>query len=139
MATGPQLDTRSPYQIAMEKLEQIDALNLPTQRRFKEHYTLVSDCVRGYLEGEYRVFALERTTDELRSNLRSTILSTGQTKRVLDLLQESDLVKFTKLSPDVESAQQMTHMARVLIDEIRPTQMSHVWDDADQVAPARTR
>ena len=44
------VDTRSPHQIALEELHRIEALDLPSQSRFKEHYTLVTDCIRRYLE-----------------------------------------------------------------------------------------
>ena len=64
--TAMPVDTRPPHQIALEELHRIESLDLPSQSRFKEHYTLVTDCIRRYLEGAFDTRALDRTTGELR-------------------------------------------------------------------------
>lgn len=112
---GAPVDTRPPHQIALEELHRIEALDLPSQSRFKEHYTLVTDCVRRYLERAFGTRALDRTTGELRTALKSSSMAREHADFTVRLLEESDLVKFTKLPPEVEDARASTTRARDLV------------------------
>ena len=109
------VDTRPPHQIALEELYRIEALDLPSQSRFKEHYTLVTDCIRCYLEGAFDTRALDRTTGELRTALKSSSMDREHADFTVRLLEESDLVKFTKLPPGIDAAKASTVRARNLI------------------------
>ena len=109
------VDTRSPHQIALEELHRIEALDLPSQSRFKEHYTLVTDCIRRYLERSFDTRALDRTTDELRAALESSAMAPDHADVTMRLLEESDLVKFTGLPPEVDDARASTVRALSLV------------------------
>ena len=109
------VDTRPPHQVALEELHRIEALDLPSQSRFKEHYTLVTDCIRRYLERAFDTRALDRTTDELRVALESSTMAPDHADVTMRLLEESDLVKFTKLPPEVEDARASTVRALSLV------------------------
>ena len=109
------VDTRSPHQIALEELHRIEALDLPSESRFKEHYTLVTDCIRRYLERSFDTRALDRTTDELRAALESSAMAPDHADVTMRLLEESDLVKFTGLPPEVDDARASTVRALSLV------------------------
>ena len=115
------IDPRPPYQVAFDELARIEHLKLPEQGQFKEHYTLVTDCLRHYLEQQYQVRAFDRTTTELRISLKQSALALEHTRRLLDLFSAGDLVKFAKFIPALEQARQLTHQARQLVTETRPT------------------
>jgi len=66
---GTVVDNRPPYQVAYDELDRIAGLNLPAQGQFKAHYTLVTDCLRAYLEHQFHLHAFDRTTTELRFSL----------------------------------------------------------------------
>jgi hypothetical protein len=117
---APAIDNRSPYQVAYDELQRIRGLRLPEKGQFKRHYTLVIDCLRTYIEMQYRVHALDRTTPELKASLRASTMAADHARAFLDLFMESDLVKFAKLTPDVEIAYQLTDQARTLVDLTRP-------------------
>ncbi|MFQ5578045.1 MAG: hypothetical protein ACE5G8_13760, partial [Anaerolineae bacterium] len=59
LPAAPAADPRPPHEIALAELARIERLDLPGQGRFKEHYTLVGDCLRRYLEGRYHIPALD--------------------------------------------------------------------------------
>ncbi len=118
--TVVQVDTRSPRQIALEELHRIEALDLPAQSRFKEHYTLVSDCVRSYLERAFHTPALDRTTTEVRAALKIYDVTAGHAEAAVRLLEDSDLVKFTKLAPESEEARASTTRARGFVTMTAP-------------------
>jgi hypothetical protein len=117
---APVIDNRPPYQVAYDELDRIRGLRLPEKGRFKQHYTLVTDCLRTYIEAQYRVHAFDRTTTELKASLRGSTVAPDHARGFIDLFTESDLVKFAKLTPDVEVAHQLTDQARTLVDLTRP-------------------
>ena len=116
----PVFDNRPPYRVAYDELDRIEGLRLPEKGRFKEHYTLVTDSLRTYIEKQFHVHAFDRTTAELKVSLRGSSIAPDQARRFIDLFIESDLVKFAKLTPDVEVARQLTDQARTLVDLTRP-------------------
>lgn len=114
------VDDRFPEEIAYEELERVVALDLPAQSEFKRHYTLVTDCVRTYLEGIYFIPAMDRTTGELIFALRKARLGGEMLPSLRALLEEADLVKFAKLAPSVERARDAVIQARRLVDITKP-------------------
>jgi hypothetical protein len=117
---APLADNRPPYQIAYTELDRIAGLNLPGRGRFKEHYTLVTDCLRTYLEQQFRLHAFDRTTAELRVELKQSSVALDHTRRFIDLFSESDLVKFAQLTPEVDEARQLIDEARSLVSLTKP-------------------
>lgn len=114
------VDNRLPHEIALDGLRIVEGLHMPEQGRFKEHYTLVSDIVRVYVERRFGVPALERTTAEIRPDLARCAMSPEVTALLIAFLQESDLVKFSEWTPDVTSAQQLLTHGRRIIEATRP-------------------
>jgi hypothetical protein len=101
-----------PEVIALAELERIAALNLPVRGDYKQHYTLVVDALRHYLEARYGVEAMDRTTFELMDVLnRHRVRVDG----LEPLLNEADLVKFAKFAPTPESAAQAVSRAREMV------------------------
>ena len=116
----PALDYRQAHEIALDGLSRVEALRLPQQGSFKEHYTLVSDIVRIYIERRYGVPTLERTTGEIRPDLANTDMPAEVSALLVAFLQESDLVKFSKWTPNVESAQQLLLHGRMIVEATQP-------------------
>jgi len=98
--------------VALRRLDEIDRMNLPEAGEFKRYYTLVVDALRQYLEGRYRVMAMDRTTDEILWDL-------GRNRVEIDglepMLNEADLVKFAKHRPDVAAAKKLMETARAIV------------------------
>ena len=114
------VDNRLPHEVALDELDRVGSLELPHTGRFKEHYTLVSDCIRVYMEKTYQFPVIERTTGEIKANLKRTKVSNDVANQFLNLLDESDLVKFSKFTPDVTSAQQMLIQGREIVELTKP-------------------
>ena len=116
---APAVDNRPPWQVAYDELARIEGLGLLDQVRFKEYYTLVTDCLRAYLEAQFHLQVFERTTSELRLTLRRSDLEPELARRFLDLFSESDLVKFAKFEPDIESGRRLIVGARALVTDTK--------------------
>ena len=112
---APAIDTRSPRQVAYDELARIEGLGLLEQSLLKEYYTLVTDCLRTYLEQQFGLPVFERTTSELRILFRGSELAPEHSRRFLDLFTESDLVKFAKFRPGLETARALLDEARDLV------------------------
>lgn len=110
-----------PEFIALAELERIAALNLPARGDYKQHYTLVVDTVRRYLEARYGVEAMDRTTYELMDALEHHRV---RVEGLEPLLNEADLVKFAKFAPSADSATVALNHAREIVihtTPVRPT------------------
>lgn len=114
------VDNRLPHEVALDELDRVETLELPKSGRFKEHYTLVSDCIRVYMEKTYHFPVIERTTGEIKANLKRTPVSNEVANEFITLLDESDLVKFSKFKPDVESAQHLLQHGRLIVERTKP-------------------
>ena len=141
----PVLDTRTPWEIAIDELDRIERLDLPEDGLFKEHYTLVADTMRVYVQAMYLrdvspVDAIDMTTDEIWSVLRRSSLNYDDAKLVLDLLREADLVKFAKYTPAVSQSYEASGQARYIVEVTRlafqPEEASQNGTYTQQEAPA---
>ncbi|MFN2136652.1 MAG: hypothetical protein ACK2UK_11900, partial [Candidatus Promineifilaceae bacterium] len=114
------IDNRLPHEVALDELTRIAGLGLPEQTRFKEHYSLVSDTVRLYLERIYGRPMTERTTGEIARELQTTTMDRGTQRRVLTFLQESDLVKFADIAPSEAEAYELVAQGRMIVESTLP-------------------
>jgi len=117
---APAVDNRPAWQRALDTLDEIEGMGLLGQQRFKEHYTLVTDTLRTYLEAQFGLSVFERTTSELKPVLQASELRPEHSRRLLDLFADSDLVKFAKVVPDQKTAGRLVGRARELVELTRP-------------------
>lgn len=114
------LANRTPWQAALDELARIDGLRLPQQGQFKEHYSLVTDALRLYLERQHGVPATDRTTSELKRDLAASALPPEHNRQIIELFGEADLVKFAKVTPELDEANALTGWAKKLVNLTRP-------------------
>lgn len=120
LSSIPVVDPRPPQVIAHAELDRIEALDLPRQDRVKEHYTLVSTCLRRYIEGVYQFPALEQTTGELRNAFRRAAVPVREMGGFMSLFSESDLVKFARYKPHSDNIYSLIARARAVVDATAP-------------------
>ncbi|WP_281979597.1 hypothetical protein [Tenacibaculum mesophilum] len=124
-----------PYEEAMQKLEELDKKLLWQNNQVKKYYSELTDIVRGYIERELHVPALESTTDELIDVLKdfNDTKSIETSREIIDklkgLLQESDLVKFAKSKPLSHEIEEDRKDAKLIIDNLKPKKQ----EDDDEV------
>ena len=112
----PVIDTRPAYIIALEELDRIERLDLPGQGRFKEFYSLVTDCLRFYLGGMYHIPAIDLTTTETRLALQRSPLAPEHSSAFIGLFTEGDLVKFARFVPPRDKVLSVIDQARALVE-----------------------
>ena len=105
----------TPEQAAVKELDRIEALGLVEQGHMKQHYTLVSETMRRYLERRFRVLAMESPTSFTVGELRRRRVAPEALDLISSLLDETDLVKFAKFRPDVDAAGMLIDRGRQLV------------------------
>jgi hypothetical protein len=131
--TEPDLD---PEVAALLELDRIDALGLLEREMVKEHYTLVSESVRRYLERKYDVLAMESPTSFTLKALGDKRINPQGIRLTADVLQEGDMVKFAKFIPGPGPAGSLTSRARELVG-VTGTSQAGKPGQAAEYEPAR--
>ena len=122
--TEPVVDTRSPWEAAIQEMDRIGRLDLPGKGNTKEHYTLVAGTLRAYLGATYlrdsdRMQATDMSTEEMVTAIWRSPLDHGNARLVIELLQEADLVKFANYAPPASRAYEAAGQARELVEATR--------------------
>lgn len=116
-----------PFDLAKQRLKELDSRKLLKQNRIKLYYVELTDIVRSYIERELNIPALESTTDELMEtitdfNSSSNLNIPKETLlRLQELLKEADLVKFAKSKPLLNEIELHRTDAEKIIDKMHPT------------------
>ena len=130
------LDTRKPWEVALQELDRIDRLDLPGRSDLKEHYTLVAGVLRTYLGATYlrevgQADALDMSTEEINEAISLSELDDRHSREVVELLREADLVKFANQSLPLARAREVIDQIRRFVevtksanDEVTPQQVS---------------
>ncbi len=105
----------TPEQAAMKEFTRIEALGLAEQGRIKQHYTLVSETVRRYLERRFRVLAMESPSSSTVAEIRRKEATPEALGLIRSVLDETDLVKFAKFLPDGDAAGSLIDRGRQLV------------------------
>ena len=126
----------NPYDAAMEELDRIEGLRLPAAGRFKEHYTLVADVIRTYLEGQFGIPALDRTTSEIQAEVSAADIDADGAIEMRWLFVDCDIIKFTGLEPDEYEAGLMVGRALEILEMIRPVEAPPEAEGSGQLVEA---
>lgn len=100
-----------PYDKALLALDQLENSQYLIKEEYKAYYSELTTIVRGYLEEEVQVAALESTTDQLIERLEllrdsgALTLDKHTLQQFKKILQTADLVKFAKSTPEMGVAE----------------------------------
>lgn len=88
-----------PAEAALKALHFLEDKRLWQQGKIKQYYSEVTEIIRRFLEDQYRLLALESTSDEIMEQLK--VLPDAQTllKQFRSFFTTADLVKFAKYHP----------------------------------------
>jgi len=103
--SSEEIDDRPPWVIAEERLKELRASGLLDKGEFKQFYLQLTEILRWFIEKRYGVDALDRTTYELRTELKAISLDSEQYDMLFKLFDSADLVKFAKFIPSVSQSE----------------------------------
>jgi hypothetical protein len=90
---------RPPWEIAIEKLAELQKADLPGSGQVKGYYISLSAILRQFVNGMYQIDALELTTDEVILSMHKKFISPDIINALSAILNLSDSVKFAKYIP----------------------------------------
>lgn len=104
-----------PHTIAMKRLADLEAEKHWQKGEFKLYFSELTGILREYLEGRYEILALESTTDEILRDLKPLGVPDSQYRRLAEMLELADLVKFAKQKPQAEDCLRDMDQARTFV------------------------
>ena len=96
-----------PHEKALDELNKLNEDKLWQEGQLKLYYTRLTDILREYLDSRFSINAMEMTSTEILTSLRSNKETKLVEKNMKQILEVADFVKFAKMSPlpeDNESA-----------------------------------
>lgn len=105
------VDTRTPDEKAMERLEQIRKDKYWQRVVAKVYYTELTEIIKAYVEGRFEISTFEQTTGELLRSMSFTSCSADDRSKLMEILSFADLVKFARQEPNENDALQSLDMA----------------------------
>jgi len=115
-----------PHQKATLALQKIESLQLWQQGLDKEYHTQVSDVIRLYLEEQFGIDCLEKTSNEILQQLRKHKILSLFRPALQSIFETADMVKFAKSKPGAdEHIQSMTLSVNFVVDSyarVKPLQ-----------------
>lgn len=118
--TMPAEQYRPPHEVALEELERLAGSPLLERGEVKEFHIRVSEILRTYVEGRFRVPALEMTTFDTIAGMEREGIDASVTGRFRDFLHRCDMVKFAKHRPPEEICQETLALGRSLVETTIP-------------------
>ncbi len=134
----PAVPPRPAHETALEELACLEASRLLERGEVKEYHIRLSEIIRRYLEGRFRVWALEMTTRDILAGLKSRGLEEPIRERLRAFLDRCDLVKFAKHRPETEASREALVMGRDLVKDTIPELEPTERGNTDAPMPATT-
>ena len=96
----------TPKVWALQQLANLKKKEYPQTGSIKQYYIELSEIVRTYIENEYKIPALEKTTNELIKALNRKSILPANTKTLGSVLNVADLAKFAQVTPSTAECEQ---------------------------------
>lgn len=94
-----------PHIRAINSLENVRNKKLWQGGHIKEYFSAITDIIRTYMEERYGIAAMEMTSKEILTALRSMHTEEKLLSAMSELFKVSDLAKFAKALPDSEECE----------------------------------
>jgi hypothetical protein len=104
------------WEVALLELESLKNSDLLERNEIKKYYIILSDIIRKYLERRYQITALDRTTPEVKLEMKGAKVDKENVDSVYDFLSSCDLVKFAKCVPLKEEIEKDWNMAFTIVN-----------------------
>lgn len=88
-----------PYDLAVMRLNDLQAKKLAQNGREKEYYTELTEILRQYLEGRFGINAMEMSSTQIIDTLRHNKETKPGSDLMKQILEIADFVKFAKVRP----------------------------------------
>ncbi len=95
----PEAPMRPAYELALEQLRSLASEKLWQRGLPKEYHSRITDILRTYIERDFRILAMEMTSEEILASDVVRQLPREDVSLLREVLLRADLVKFAKYQP----------------------------------------
>jgi hypothetical protein len=88
-----------PHRLALDELEKLRNEKLWQHDKLKDYYTRLTDILRVYIEGRFKITAMEMTSWEIIHAFAGARIEKENLTMLREILEEADMVKFAKYKP----------------------------------------
>lgn len=107
-----------PYELAKHKLNVLKSKGLCVEGYEKDYYTTLTDILREYLVGRYKIYAQEMTSSQIIDAIKNNSETSHVNIDLATVLQTADFVKFAKVLP---SAEENIKSYQIVVDFVEAT------------------
>lgn len=107
------------HETALQKLLELEQSELLDNREVNAFQTQLTYILREYLEGRYGIHALESTTDDILTSLRSIGVPDEWRVQLRQMLQTADLVKFAKAEPPLSFHVEALYSVKTFVEQTK--------------------
>lgn len=116
---------------AMNALDALGEKKLWQDGKYKQFHTELTDIIRHYLERRYNLPAMEKTSDEIMSELVDLQINQKSSfNNLKEVLQLADLVKFAKYEPLMDENQMSMMNSRLFVEQTKEVIVEQGTEDA---------
>jgi hypothetical protein len=126
----------SPYEEAMQQLEELDRQRLPDTGGMKAYYSRIGEILRVYLLRRLHIESLAETSEELIGQLRRQRLPGNIFDGLAEALRMGDFVKFAKYQPGIADSEQHFRAVRLAIESLEQRQKEEEEHKTEVTPPA---
>lgn len=139
-AEAPQIPLRPAEEVALEKLQQIEAEKIWQQGEIKLYQTELTDVIREYIGRRFGVMSTEKTSDETLRELRALLMENGKWKmdnshelydELKSTLKLADLVKFAKWTTTPDENERSLQTAYRFVKETTPKETENESENTE--------
>lgn len=109
-----------PHILALQDLRQLNEVKPWKEGGFKEYNSQLTDIMRTYIFGRYKVSTKEKTSAEILDKLRDQRITNQLKESLNNILTQADLVKFAKQEPTDDENQVMLDEAINFVKQTTP-------------------
>ncbi|MBU3677621.1 MAG: hypothetical protein FGM54_10660 [Chitinophagaceae bacterium] len=118
--TPTPVHTQSPYQIALQRLQQLQNEAVLVPQGNKAFYTELTDALRAYFEAQYQLPCFEKTASEIIALCQQHQQLKPSAQIIEALFTEADLIKFAKAEANESTRQRDVQRALHILETNKP-------------------
>jgi hypothetical protein len=111
------------WEVALLELDSLRECDLLKKKEIKRYFTTLSDIIRKYIQRRFEFPALDRTTEEIRGEMKRARLDQSIRELVTGLLFFCDLVKFAKYVPSNGEIEESLNQAYSIVNLTKPQEV----------------
>ena len=109
-----------PYELAVQRLNDLQQRHLPENGHEKEYYTRLVDILRDYLQGRFGINAMEMTSTQIVKALRDNPQTRMTADEIRAVLTVADFATFAKVRPLPDDNIRSFNRAISFVEQTRP-------------------